>query len=655
MQTIHRSRIKPLFLIYRALAWIFLGLGLQAAPFTYQGQLSLSGKPASGSFDLQVVLYDALTGGNNVGRTNIASALPVNQGAFTVDLDFGSNVFDGNPRWLEISARTNGASDFTLLAPRQAINAVPYAQYALTPAGPQGPAGPKGDKGDPGSFPTTGTIGINVAPFLPNTALQLAPVSGSGGALTIGGNPVGTILEFGLTDPNHGESYIQSAQQQGTWGELQLSPNGGGVAIGKNGGGSLSINGDIQISGIATAQRFVGDGSGLTNLNIPPGLTGPAGPQGPQGINWTGNFDFSVVYKKGDAMFRAGSSWISLIDHSQAGEDPSSPNYTATDWAKLADHGADGLPGPAGPQGPQGLQGPQGPQGVAGPVGPKGDKGDTGDGGGFKSSSQLTGWGWDSYGQIDIPAGLSGVTTISAGAYHSLALKSDGTVVAWGWNFLGQIDIPAGLSGVTAISAGGYHSLALKNDGTVVAWGRNDSGQAAVPVYLSGVTAIAAGLIHSIALETLLTANGQLKIDAISVAGGLQIGGPLSGSNGLNITGSVATTGSVQIAGQDAATGDSETLKMIRGVILSNGTVLQGKGYSVTHVSTGDYIITFANAFDAANGGLNYPAVTVTPINAEGCTCTVNYTKAGSFETILNGPNGKRADLLFSFIALGVR
>lgn len=35
---------------------------------------------------------------------------------------------------------------------------------------------------------------------------------------------------------------------------------------------------------------------------------------------------------------------------------------------------------------------------------------------------------------------------IEAGDCHSLALKSDGTVVAWGWNYYGQCNVPAGLN-----------------------------------------------------------------------------------------------------------------------------------------------------------------------------------------------------------------
>jgi alpha-tubulin suppressor-like RCC1 family protein len=63
--------------------------------------------------------------------------------------------------------------------------------------------------------------------------------------------------------------------------------------------------------------------------------------------------------------------------------------------------------------------------------------------------------------------------------------STGGTVVAWGCNDYGQATVPAGLSGVTAISAGSVHNLALKNDGTVVAWGYSYFGQATVGNYRS--------------------------------------------------------------------------------------------------------------------------------------------------------------------------
>src|SRR6185436_7579276 len=84
--------------------------------------------------------------------------------------------------------------------------------------------------------------------------------------------------------------------------------------------------------------------------------------------------------------------------------------------------------------------------------------------------------------------GLTGVTAIASGAYHSLALKSDGTVWAWGYNYYGTLgdgttttrSTPvqvSGLTGVIAVSAGTLHSLALKSDGTVWAWGYNGFGE----------------------------------------------------------------------------------------------------------------------------------------------------------------------------------
>jgi uncharacterized repeat protein (TIGR01451 family) len=84
--------------------------------------------------------------------------------------------------------------------------------------------------------------------------------------------------------------------------------------------------------------------------------------------------------------------------------------------------------------------------------------------------------------------GLSNITAIEAGYFHSLALKGDGTLRAWGENLSGQLGDgttilrPApvqvnGLSGVISVSAGSQHSLALLNDGTVQAWGGSATDQ----------------------------------------------------------------------------------------------------------------------------------------------------------------------------------
>ncbi len=123
-------------------------------------------------------------------------------------------------------------------------------------------------------------------------------------------------------------------------------------------------------------------------------------------------------------------------------------------------------------------------------------------------NGRVIAWGDNEDGQTNVPpAAATGVTAISAGESHNLALKN-GRVIAWGsnidflGNYAGQTDVPAkATNGVTAISAGGRHSLALKN-GRVIAWGYNEDGQTNVPTAArSGVVAIAAGRYHSLALK----------------------------------------------------------------------------------------------------------------------------------------------------------
>jgi hypothetical protein len=125
---------------------------------------------------------------------------------------------------------------------------------------------------------------------------------------------------------------------------------------------------------------------------------------------------------------------------------------------------------------------------------------------GLKSDGTVTAWGSNAYGQTNVPPGLAGVVDVSAGIQHSVALLANGTVTAWGGNGYGQTNVPAGLTNVVAIAAGGYHNLALNANGSVIAWGYNGYSQTNVPAGLSNVVAVAAGYGHSLALQ----ANGSV-------------------------------------------------------------------------------------------------------------------------------------------------
>src|SRR4030042_1466732 len=77
-----------------------------------------------------------------------------------------------------------------------------------------------------------------------------------------------------------------------------------------------------------------------------------------------------------------------------------------------------------------------------------------------------------------------------------------GSIIAWGWNYYGQCDVPWPNSGFVAIAAGWYHCLGLKSDGSIVAWGRNNDGQCDVPSPNSGFVAIGGGASFSLGLQS---------------------------------------------------------------------------------------------------------------------------------------------------------
>ena len=106
----------------------------------------------------------------------------------------------------------------------------------------------------------------------------------------------------------------------------------------------------------------------------------------------------------------------------------------------------------------------------------------------------------------EVSSGISAIATDTRGVSHNLALRNDGRVIAWsvvnGQTEIHDVPIEA-QSGVTAISVGGGHYLALKATGEVVAWGKNLDGQATVPAEArAGVSAIAAGNGYSLAVTS---------------------------------------------------------------------------------------------------------------------------------------------------------
>jgi hypothetical protein len=126
-----------------ALGVLVLACAAHAQPltttFTYQGLLQSGAAPAGGVFDFRFTLFDAASGGAQIGAPLCADNLAVTDGKFTVQLDFGAQ-FAGQQRFLEIWVRPDAGANcsnltgFTILGPRQELTAAPNASFSVSAA-----------------------------------------------------------------------------------------------------------------------------------------------------------------------------------------------------------------------------------------------------------------------------------------------------------------------------------------------------------------------------------------------------------------------------------------------------------------------------------------------------------------------------------------
>jgi len=100
--------------------------------FTYQGRLVNASGPVTGTYDMRFQLSDALESGTGIGPLLGPYSVPIVNGVFTVSLDFGS-VFQGDMRYLLITARTNGSVIYTTF-PGQPLTASPNTMFAARSA-----------------------------------------------------------------------------------------------------------------------------------------------------------------------------------------------------------------------------------------------------------------------------------------------------------------------------------------------------------------------------------------------------------------------------------------------------------------------------------------------------------------------------------------
>ena len=138
----------------------------------------------------------------------------------------------------------------------------------------------------------------------------------------------------------------------------------------------------------------------------------------------------------------------------------------------------------------------------------------------IRSQPSVAAWGFNGYGQTDVPAGLKNITQLYGGFDHSVALLDDGTLAAWGDNRNGQCTVPVDATNIAEVACGSSFTLARRRDGTLRIWGANPAVEGDVLTLPPG-TSPSKAIAASYSICASVSASG-----AVTTWGGPSIGIP---------------------------------------------------------------------------------------------------------------------------------
>jgi hypothetical protein len=283
-------------LLLLALAGLLAGaLPVAAAPasraFTYQGRLAQGGVPVNGPVTLRFSLWnmegtgDPPVGGVVLGGPQVVPGVAVSDGLFTVRLnaadEFGPVAFNGEERWLQVEVCDDSTcTSATVLGPRQAMTATPYAAHALGPWQLSGTSVTYA-AGDVGIGTSTPAARLHIQDNVPSLIIQdTATAANQAGYIGFWNNASAETGWIGFGSPGSPHLSIYNGRSSG---RLQLFAgaiermsitSGGSVGLGTTAPAErLDVRGNIKLG--PSGQYFAP--SAAANLRIVRGKISSAG------------------------------------------------------------------------------------------------------------------------------------------------------------------------------------------------------------------------------------------------------------------------------------------------------------------------------------------------------------------------------------------
>jgi hypothetical protein len=251
--------LRPLCVI--ASLFLAAAASAQSTAFTFQALLKDGAEPASGLHDFRFALFDAASGGAQVGAVQCVDNILLSDGIVTATVDFGQQYATTSPRFLQVEVRADtgltcaNLAGFIILGQRQTITAAPVASHARSAGTAFSLSAPDGSPANAVFVDNSGNVGIGTtAPAMPLHIRADDPIlilqdfgatSTQSGYLTFWNSSNVETAWMGYGSPGSPHFSVVNARSGG---HIALLPFSGNVGIGTSAPlAKLDVRGDIRL------------------------------------------------------------------------------------------------------------------------------------------------------------------------------------------------------------------------------------------------------------------------------------------------------------------------------------------------------------------------------------------------------------------------